>query len=35
MGLALITRIIKDHGGVLAFKKRDSGGTEATVTLPL
>ena len=35
MGLALITRIIKDHGGVLAYKKRDSGGTEATVTLPL
>ncbi len=35
MGLALMTQIIKDHGGVLTHKKRPAGGTEATITLPM
>jgi len=35
MGLALVTRIVKDHEGVLTIKKLDAGGTEATVRLPL
>jgi C4-dicarboxylate-specific signal transduction histidine kinase len=35
MGLALMTRIVKDHGGVLTHRKRSTGGMEATVTLPM
>jgi len=35
MGLALMTRIVKDHGGVLTHRKRNTGGMEATVTLPM
>ena len=35
IGLALVKRIVRDHNGALKIKKRDTGGTEATVTLPL
>ncbi len=34
IGLALVKRIIRDHGGELVIRKRESSGTEATVTLP-
>ncbi len=34
MGLDLVKRIVRDHNGVLTIKKRNTGGTEATVTLP-
>ena len=35
IGLALVKRIISDHNGALEIKKLATGGTEATVTLPL
>lgn len=34
VGLALVDRIIKDHGGTLAIRRRSSGGTEVAITLP-
>ena len=35
IGLALVKRIISDHNGALEIKKLATGGTEATVTLPM
>ncbi len=35
MGLALVKRIVKDHGGSLDIRNREQGGTEVCVTLPL
>jgi signal transduction histidine kinase/DNA-binding response OmpR family regulator len=34
VGLALVDRIIKDHDGTLAIRRRESGGTEVIITLP-
>ena len=35
IGLALVKRIVRDHDGVLEIRKLNTGGTEATVTLPM
>ena len=35
IGLALVKRIMRDHGGELTIRKRADSGTEAAVTLPL
>ncbi len=35
IGLALVKRIVSDHDGALEIQKLDTGGTEATVTLPI
>lgn len=34
IGLALVKRIVRDHGGELVIRKREGRGTEAVVTLP-
>lgn len=34
MGLTMVDRIVKGHGGKFSIKKRDSGGLEVTVNLP-
>jgi signal transduction histidine kinase len=34
MGLAMVHRIISDHGGTLELKPRDSGGAIALLALP-
>jgi signal transduction histidine kinase/DNA-binding response OmpR family regulator len=34
MGLTLVKRIIKDHGGSLSIQRRESGGTKVIVQLP-
>jgi signal transduction histidine kinase len=34
IGLALVDRIVKEHGGNLNIRRRESGGTEVSFTLP-
>jgi nitrogen fixation/metabolism regulation signal transduction histidine kinase len=34
MGLAMVHRIVSDHGGTLELKPRDSGGAIALLALP-
>jgi signal transduction histidine kinase/response regulator of citrate/malate metabolism len=34
IGLALVDRIVKEHGGSLSIRRRESGGTEVSFTLP-
>ena len=34
IGLALVSRIISQHGGTLSIRRRESGGTEVSFTLP-
>jgi signal transduction histidine kinase len=34
MGLALVHRIVSDHGGSLEIKNRSAGGAHVTVILP-
>lgn len=35
LGLAISSKIILDHGGKMVFKKREEGGTLASITLPV
>ncbi|MCI5224187.1 MAG: histidine kinase, partial [Candidatus Electrothrix sp. AR4] len=35
VGLALVERIVRDHDGKLLIRRRESGGTEVLVTLPM
>jgi signal transduction histidine kinase len=34
LGLLIVRRIIKDHGGTLAFASKEGTGTTVTLTLP-
>lgn len=34
LGLAIVQRIVKTHGGTLTLKNREGGGLQALVTLP-
>jgi signal transduction histidine kinase len=35
VGLALVTRVVHDHGGTMSIRRRNSGGTEVLLVLPL
>ena len=35
LGLSIARRIVRDHGGTLAFAPREGGGSAFTVTIPL
>ncbi len=34
VGLALVTRVVHDHGGTMRIRRRESGGTEVLLVLP-
>jgi signal transduction histidine kinase/response regulator of citrate/malate metabolism len=34
VGLALVTRVVHDHGGAMRIRRRESGGTEVLLVLP-
>lgn len=34
VGLALVTRVVHDHGGIMRIRRRESGGTEVLLVLP-